>query len=702
MHFRKLIAALLLSLFLIPAAAQAQNTDKLVKIRILPERGNIQAGEEIWIGIEQSIKTEWHTYWKNPGDSGSEPRIKWTLPKGFEVSDIHWPTPHKLPYGPLLNYGYSDHVILLQKLTAPEQLPDGPVTLKADIEVLVCKEECIPEFSLHELTLNDKTAARENNAAYINAALSKLPKKTNQSVFFEEDEGEFILSSTLPDGKSFTEEELASMEFFPTDWGLVLNTEEARAEMMEGNLVLRQKRGDRSIKSIEQSGGVIAYESNGERKAFSFVAQNGSAVLDAMDKASKEIKAATSTTFLQAALFALLGGLVLNLMPCVFPVLSIKALSLVKMSEKHPEKARAHGLSYTAGVMLSFLTIAGILLVLKASGAGIGWGFQLQNPIVVSLLAYMLFLVGLNLSGYFEIGGHFGQFGNKLTQGDGLTNSFFTGVLATLVATPCTAPFMALAIGYALVQPAFVSLSVFAALGFGLALPYLALSFIPSLQKILPKPGAWMETFRQFLAFPMFASAAWLVWVLSQQAGSMGVLGVLFGTVALTFGLWLVRIKPEKGVHKVLLRAVIIACFLMPIALLPAGTVGDGVQTKSTLKFGETFSQEKLDTLLAGDDPVFVEMTAAWCITCKVNHAVAINTEATHKTFADNNVRYLIGDWTNYDEHITKYLNTYGREGVPLYVYYGPPDAETNERPEPVILPQILTPDAIRKTIEKS
>ncbi len=392
--------------------------------------------------------------------------------------------------------------------------------------------------------------------------------------------------------------------------------------------------------------------------------------------------------------------MLINLMPCVFPVLLIKALSLVKIADKHPELARLHGLSYTAGVVLSFVAIAGALIALQTAGAGVGWGFHLQNPIVVTLLAYLLFIIGLNLSGLFEFGGEFVNIGGKLTQGSGLGSSFFTGVLATLVATPCTAPFMGTAIGFALTQDPIVSLSVFAALGFGLALPYLALSFAPFLQHALPKPGAWMETFKELLAFPMYASAAWLVWVLSQQIGPMGMLGVLMGMVAIAFGLWLLKHRPKSGYWKAKTKIIAVIAFISAIALLPVGELAQpNNSVVQSMEFGETYSPEKLEALLNENSPIFVEMTAAWCITCKVNHAIAINTDATKKLFAGTKVRYLIGDWTNQDLEITKYLNRYGRNGVPIYVYYGPKDAETCTRPDPKVLPQILTPGIVKNAI---
>jgi thiol:disulfide interchange protein DsbD len=675
-----------------------------VKIRVLPERSRIKPGEELWIGIEQSIEPGWHTYWINPGDSGAEPRVKWKLPEGFKMSGVLWPAPERLPYGPLMNYGYKDHVILLQKLKAPETLPDGPLTLKADVEILVCQEECIPERGSFELVLNDTANEGEDNTDYLTRARARLPDAAPWKISYAVDDSDLILK--IPDAQKWNlaNIDLDSVVPFFVEWGLVMNTAPIHATLEGDTLTIRQNRGERQITDDTGISGVLSYrDSNGKASAYVFKATNVKAPPAAEIPTESTIAASNgSAGIITALMLALLGGLILNLMPCVFPILSIKALGLVKIAHTHPGRARLSGLAYSAGVIISFIAIAGILIVLKAGGTQVGWGFQLQNPVLVSLLAYMLFIIGLNLAGLFEIGGHFGNLGNKLTQGDGTLSSFFTGVLATLVATPCTAPFMAGAIGFALTQPEFIALAVFAALGFGLALPYLMLSFVPALQKILPRPGAWMETFRQFLAFPMFAAAIWLVWVLSQQAGSMAVFGILIGMLAITFALWLLRRAPVAGATRLLVKIFAILCFLLALGFLPAGMTKPAIQTEQTTGFGQPYTPEKLAAALESNMPVFVEMTAAWCITCKVNHAVAIDIESTRTLFSENNITYLVGDWTNEDPLITAYLDSFGRNGVPLYIYYGPRDKETGIRPQPRILPQILTPGLVRETITGS
>ncbi len=688
--------------FLTPAQAQipTHSENTLVRLHVIPERNTIHAGEEIWIGIEQLIKPDWHTYWKNPGDSGSAPTIDWDLPAGFEISALHWPTPSKIPYPPLLNYGYSDQVTLLQKLKAPENLPEGALTLTTDIEILVCKDECIPVFDTLSVTLNDPDAEPEDNTTTLATTRAYLPQQENWALSAHKNGEMLELAITLPEDHGLSGDAINTAAFIPDQWGILTNTAPVTKQWdaPTRTLILSQKKGERNIEQLDKVSGVLTFKTHNFLLGFEISnAPDTTPTMAAETKASQPANTPNSdtilppATILKAAFAALLGGIILNLMPCVFPVLSIKALSLVKIAAHKPRLARLHGLSYGAGVIMSFLAIAGLLITLQAGGAAIGWGFQLQNPTVIALLAYLFFIIGLNLGGVFDISGHFGNIGNRLTQGDNLTSAFFTGILATLVATPCTAPFMGVAIGIALTQPAAVALMIFAMLGAGLALPYVALSFAPALQKRLPKPGKWMETFRQILAFPMFASAIWLLWVLSQQINEMGVLMALSGMVLLGFAFWLIQHSTKPQMRILALLAIILSFLSLPTMT--------NKHMGHTAAFGAPYSETALQSALQTKNPAFVEMTAAWCITCKVNHAVAINTDKTKDLFERQNVIYLIGDWTNKDEMITHYLKTFGRSGVPLYVFYGAPDAKTHQRPEPVILPQLLTPNIVTKTV---
>ncbi len=707
------LSLLFFCVLMLSPASYAQQSENHVKIRLLAEHASVKGGEEIWIGTEQMIDPHWHTYWKNPGDSGTATQIKWDMPDDFLISDIQWPTPQKIQYGPLLNYGYEQQVILLQKLTLPKDLPRGKITLTADVEVLVCKEECIPEYGTYTLILNGENAANEENSAYLEAARQLLPIHNDWPLFFDVDEQNFSLKITIP-AHLRSHIQLDSVKYFPADWGTLANAEKPTATMNGEQLILTQMRGQRPIEKLESLTGVLQFAANTSdsqsestyniniKATPSWMESPAGAVISEVMQVM-EYPEQGELNFFKALILAILGGMILNLMPCVFPVLSIKALSLVKIAAKSPKLAKAHGLSYTAGVIASFVLIAAILITLRAGGAQLGWGFQLQNPIIITLLGYLLFVIGLNLMGFFEFSSRFNNVGGGLAQKDGLTGSFFTGVLATLVAAPCTAPLMAGAIGFALIQSPFIALVIFSALGLGLALPYLALSFMPNLQARMPKPGAWMSVFKQILAFPMFIAALWMFWILAQQVDVTSASAALLGAILITIALWLLKFSNLKSSKKFILRILAITLIVISTAFIPLT-----FPSKPSLHdkymvikgFGDTFSQSALDKALEGDDPIFTEMTAAWCITCKVNHKIAINIDSTKALFAEHNVRYLIGDWTNEDPEITKYLQKHGRNGVPLYVFYGSRDDVTKQRPAPKLLPQVLTPTIIKKIVE--
>lgn len=690
-------------------ASEGTEPDQYVHVELIANKTQVKGGETIRIGVKQTIYPDWHVYWLNPGDSGTPPEINWDLPSGFSTSELEWPLAIKIPYGPLTNYGYSNEVILLQNLTLPDTINDGAFTLNAKVNLLVCHEICVPESHDVSLTLNGDTQPYIED---ITATEALLPPNKDWTSHFYED-GENLEFKVITEDISALQD-IKNIVIFPEEWGAIDNNANATLTLTDTGFTIAQKRGDRELSDTPKLPIIMAYKTaDGENKSIKIVAiarDNIAAATPIKSTTKLNIPPPTPTsniTLWQALIFSLLGGIILNLMPCVFPVLSIKALSLINLNEKEEKKARAYGLSYTAGILLSFALIGGTLLILKAGGAEIGWGFQLQNPIVISLLAYIVFILGLNLSGFFDFSNGLSNTGQGLTQKSGHRGAFFTGVLATLVATPCTAPFMGAALGFALTQPALISMLVFFSLGLGLALPYLALCYIPSLRAKLPKPGHWMETFRQFLAFPMFITAAWLVWVLSQQTTSTGLLSTLIALTAITFSFWMIRVLPAKGIMRLLsqfllilsIGFVIISPFILESALQ---------NTTETSQYGapqngdnwEMFTPEKLSTFLNGNDPVFTNMTASWCITCKVNERIALKTSTAKKIFIDNNIAYLKGDWTNQNPEITKYLKSFNRSGVPLYVYYGPRNAENGERPNPVVLPQLLTSGIIKRTIQ--
>ncbi len=675
-----------------PGTSKAEK-DKYVTIRLLPEKTQAKGGETITVGIHHKIHPGWHTYWVNAGDSGSAAKVKWEGLKGIEAASIQWPVPKRLPMGPLMNFGYEDEVILLQNITLPKDLSDAPQEIKAEIDVLVCHEICIPESHTASFTINGD---EEAVPAAIEMARTQLPIDMGWQSQLSQSGGDIMVNIATDAPSAFGK--LKTIELYPEDWGLIANTAKTDAALKNGKLILTHQRGERAISETPVTKMVIAYEdAKGVRKAVRI-----SALADTIAPAPIQSERA-DIGFIKAILLAFIGGLILNLMPCVFPVLSMKALSLVQLKDKESAKARMQGIAYTLGILASFALIAGLLLVLKAGGMQVGWGFQLQHPAVILFLTYMFFTLGLNLAGYFEFHLPFANAGQSFTQKSGMTGSFFTGVLATLVATPCTAPFMGVAMGYALTQGPVLSMLIFLSLGIGLAFPYLALTFFPPLRHILPKPGAWMETFRQFLAFPMFAAACWLFWVLSQQIGHMGQFAALLGMLFIAFGIWLYRARPSSRLSRILVFALSITAFAFTLGTFFMMKPMEAASTQElTLEKGdnwEAFTDAKLDEYLEGNDPVFINMTAAWCITCKVNEKVALNTEATQKLFSDKGIKYLKGDWTNQNPEITNFLEGYGRSGVPIYVYYGPRDAEDGTRPDAVVLPQILTPGVVEKTI---
>lgn len=672
-----------------PAGAQDGTVDPLAggphaQITLLPEHNTITAGETVLLGFDTTLTPDWHTYWVNPGDSGEAMRVDWTLPAGFTTGDTLWPAPAKIVTGPLASYGFNDHVMALVPLTAPGTLPDGPLTVTADVTVLVCHEICIPESSSHTITFNDPAAPPLDHGAIIAAALDEIPDTAPWTGTFAEADGDFIITApeSLPPGGTL----------MPYDWGLIDNLADSR---LAADGSLRHKRGDRPLRTVPTARFMYVYDGG----AFEFVANNvtatpAAALPMALGESATAVPApvpsySTAATSLPLALlFAFLGGLVLNLMPCVFPVLFMKALSLCKLSEKEESEARIQALLYTAGIVLTFVAVAGLLIALRTGGAQIGWGFQLQNPVVIMVLAYLFFVLGLNLSGFFEISARFAGIGQRLMHGSKHSQSFFMGVLATVVATPCTAPFMGAAMGYALLQGPLIALTVFVALGLGLACPYVLLSYVPALRHKLPRPGAWMEVFRRLLAIPMFLTVLWLVWVYAMQVTAHAVAVMLAGLVLMTAAFAIGRRHHILGGVVLALLAIGAPLAYHPMIQSPVAHEHD------------SYSPEKLTAALATGRPVFVNMTAAWCITCKVNEKGALSAQATKDLFHDHNVLFLEGDWTNQNPAITAYLATFGRTGVPLYVFYAAPDKVSGMRPDPVVLPQLLTPGILADHIQ--
>lgn len=661
----------------------AQDTGKRVAIDLIADKRVAVPGETMWVALRQKIEPGWHTYWSNPGDSGEATRINWKLPPGAQASDIHWPVPEAIPVGPLMNFGYSDEVLLLSQVTVPADAI-APVTLTADANWLVCKEICIPEEGSASLKVGIADGAQaSDHASLIADAVARLPTAAPWKASFAAGPDKIDLRVE----GAFNPSRVASLRFFPKEWGHIAYAAEQKVTWGQDWTNLELQRGELKDKAVEKIDGLLVVEEklDGRNVRYGFEVQANAAAGAAGVMALVSAGADSGLGLWQAMLFALLGGVILNLMPCVFPVLSLKALSLARHGSEHSAERKRHGLAYLAGVLSCFAVLAAVLLALRATGQALGWGFQFQSPVFVLAMAALFFALGLSLSGVFLIGTSVTNLGSGLAAKDGLKGSFFTGVLASVAATPCTAPFMGAAIGYALTQPAIAAVVVLMTLGLGFALPIVGLSYSSTLARLLPKPGRWMETMKQVLAFPLYASAGWMVWVLSVQSGSTGVLAAVVVLLAVAFVAWLLGEPSRVGMaSKAAAVVILLVSAVGGYRLLDAPQTTQVSAAQDAL--AEPFSQARLDALLGEGKPVFVNFTAAWCITCKVNEQVALNSDAFRKALADGGITYLKGDWTRQDPEITKVLETFGRAGVPLYIFYsGKPGASAQ------VLPQLLT-----------
>lgn len=653
----------------------------------------------MWLGLRQRIARGWHTYWINPGDSGEPTSITWTLPDGFQAGDIAWPRPQRIPVGPVMSYGYTEEVILPVLLRTPAGLTPGTrVTLRAHASWLVCEKICIPEEASVELTLPVVAGAPPpdpRGAEMIARARRLVPTDSPWAASVSFAAETISLHVKAPD---LVAGRIAEVWFYPRHWGVIDHAAPQTVSVTGDGIRLAVARGPLTWDPGSAIEGVLVIEERLEQGAVS----QAFLVRAAPERRRQDVEMAglSAIALPQALTLALAGGLLLNLMPCVLPVLSMKVLALIRHAGNRPRVIRWHGLAYTAGVLVSFALVAAILMGLRAGGMRIGWGFQLQSPVFVTLLSYVLFVLGLSLSGVLLIGGRTMGLGQRLAERPGYVGSFFTGVLATVAATPCTAPFMGVAMGFALTQSPGTSLLVFEALALGLALPYLAFTLVPSWTRLLPRPGPWMERLKQFLAFPLYGSVAWLIWVVSHQAGPQGVAAILTGLVFIALAVWLHQ--SSRSLSAGWRRAAAAAAATVILAALGLGAMITGVPvsrpggtlTPAGLAW-EPFSPTRLAQLRAQGAPVFVNFTAAWCITCLVNERVALRSPTVIEVFARRGVVSLKADWTNQDAQITEVLGSFGRSGVPLYLLYPSTRPGQAVEVEPLVLPQILSERAL-------
>jgi thiol:disulfide interchange protein DsbD len=671
------------------AAAQIDSAPK-VQARLIAETGEVAPGGSVAVALEENIRPGWHTYWINPGDAGAPTEIKWTLPAGWRAGPIQWPYPERVPVGPLMDYGYDGRLWLLTRLTTPREAKPGDiVTLKAAANWLVCKEVCVPEDTTLILPLSISArptapyATIEDDFA---AARARLPQPAPWPVRFQGN-GALDLFVASP---SLAGASLRQASFFPLAQGLVHGIAAQKLGFADTGIALRMM-PESKAKSAQYLDGVLVLTSaNGSQRALSIHAGRGAIPPARFGGGEGELGLAL------ALLFALIGGVILNLMPCVLPVLAMKALAIANVAHADRRAASREGLAYGAGAVLSFAALGLAVVVLRASGEAIGWGFQLQEPVAVTGFALLIFAVGLNLSGVFELPGV--GVGDSLARRGGLVGSFFTGILAVAVAAPCTAPFMAAALGYALAQSASVALLVFVALGIGFALPFVLIGLAPGLTRRLPRPGPWMLRLKQALAFPMYGAAAWLIWVLAQEAGPNGLIAALAAMVALAFAAWAWSASRNAAPRwRLVGGAFAILALLAALAALPLIHSTAAAPRAAADVSGipsEPYSQARLNQLREANRPVFINATAAWCITCLVNERLAFSGAAVREAFARRQVAYLVADWTNRNPEITGLLQENGRSGVPLYLYY------PSGGGAPRVLPQVLTQDAILAAVK--
>lgn len=661
-------------------------------------------GKTVWLGLLLDHAPKWHTYWKNPGDSGLPTELQWTLPAGVTAGPIQWPTPTKFPLGTLANYGYGERVLLPVPLTIGKGFEGTHIDVSLYASWLACRTECIPEEGKFSVRLPVNTSTAQHRQAFEEAwALRPVELPAKGPSVTVSSQGLRLVLDQLP-----REWRGQTLEVFPETPG-VIEPGAPWGQSWDGNawsadVPLSPHRSE----APANMAWVIAPASGGTGVRFeAAIGGTWPAVIALPTPIPDGLKAALENdqgsssqpplTWWMALLGALIGGLILNLMPCVFPVLAIKVLSFAQLSND-AAAARSHrwqGVAYTAGVVLSFVALGAVLLSLRAAGEQLGWGFQLQSPAVVAALAVLFTLIGLNLVGLFEFGSVLPSSVASWQARNPTVDAFFTGVLATAIASPCTAPFMGASLGLAIALPAAQALVVFAALGVGMALPYLLASWWPAVARALPRPGAWMNTLRQGLSFPMFATVVWLLWVLGQQSGIDGAAALLMLLVSLSAVVWAWGLNggARRGVVAITAVVFVATAWTMgpnitreaPAPEATTATAVDGVSWQA-------WTAERQATALAQGRPVFVDFTAAWCVTCQYNKRTTLSDPELLQDFAQRQVTLLRADWTRRDPAVTQALTALGRSGVPVYALYRPNAA-------PVVLSELISVADVRAAL---
>ena len=722
------------------AAAGSVVTTPYVRAELLAHAPQgVAPGQPLWLGLQITHQPEWHTYWKNPGDSGLPTELVWTLPAGLDAGEIAWPLPRKIPIGTLANYGYEGTVLLPVPVTVASTFAPGPLTKDATIELraswLVCRKECIPEEGVFTLKLPIQSTTALHGGAFEAAAMAQpQPVLAGTGGSGPESQAQLADGNALQisvhglpvalRGKTLdlfpeTAEIIDNAAPWPQAWNgsvwtaTVPLSPQRSASPSLMPVVLAEKtsgqetaghatgpdtrtgyRAELKVLGTWPQGAAVATVSPALEAALKANAAQAGGTAATNAATATPGGGASSLTLTAALLGALLGGLILNLMPCVFPVLAIKVVGFTQ----HAQNRRAHrisGIAYTAGVVLSFIALGALMLGLRAAGEAIGWGFQLQSPAVVAGLAALFTLIALNLAGVFELGHFLPSSVASLQARHPVADSFLTGVLAVAVASPCTAPFMGASLGLTATLPAPQALAVFAALGLGLALPYLAASFVPAVARALPRPGAWMDTFRKLMAFPMLATVVWLVWVLGQQSGIDGAGALLILLVGLSLVVWALSLAGRARVWmasvSIAAMALLLWAFAPHVTTVPSAQAATPA-TQASATGWQPWAPGAAEQIVATGRPVFVDFTAAWCVTCQYNKKTTLANADVLADLQARNVALLRADWTRRDPAITAALTALGRSGVPVYVFYRP------GKP-PVVLTEVLSVDEVRAVL---
>ncbi|MDT8427302.1 MAG: protein-disulfide reductase DsbD family protein [Pseudomonadales bacterium] len=706
---RIMLSLLILGAVTVVSAHAEVHQGQEIEVEFVAETTAAVPGQTLWLALRLEPTEGWHTYSKWPGDSGDATFIReWNLPEGVTAGDIQWPIPEWLPFpgSDLVTYAYENEVFLPIPIQVPASFQAETLPISAHVEWQVCDLICIIEDAEIRVVLpvsNQAQADQRWTEAFAQTR-ANLPSSDHDIKALFAVAGERVSFSFESAEGVFGE--ISDAWFFPENRRVLKPGPLRLLSLNDQHIQITHAQHRRIEAGLQEVPGLLKIaDTQGNVQGFLLTAEAANAdnlasltALAANAGSSGNAGNPANANLLLIIVFALAGGLILNLMPCVFPVLSLKVMSFARHGETSGREQKLHGLAYTAGITLTFMVLASILLSLRAGGEAVGWAFQLQSPWFIAVLIYLFFTMGLSLSGVYEFGTGMMGIGNRLTERQGYQGSFFTGVLATVVASPCTAPFMGAALGFALSQSWLVAMLVFFFLGLGMALPFLVLSFSPRLLKFMPKPGQWMETFKELMAFPLYATVLWLLWVLGMQVGINGMVVVIASCLLLAFGLWLLQQRnTAQGFWRTITAAV---CALSVGGALYALTlpqletrqlsVAEAGSGGAAVAAFEPYSRQRLDELRANGQPVFINMTAAWCITCLANEQTTLSSAQVKEVMDEMGITYLKGDWTNQDPEISQILDEFNRPSVPLYLYYPADPAAA-----PVILPQILTPSTV-------